>query len=63
MRWSLFCGFSLLLLGVFGGLGCLQTAGGRCVQDSDCTTGHCSFYGEQSTAGRCVASVVATPQD
>jgi hypothetical protein len=45
------------------GFGCQQTVGGRCVQDSDCTTGICSFYGESAAAGHCEAPTVATPPD
>ncbi len=44
-----------LLLGV-SGLACTEGLGGRCVQDSDCSSGSCSSPGESTEGGRCVSS-------
>ncbi len=37
----------------FGGA-CTQGLGGRCVQDSDCASGHCSHGGVSTEGGRCI---------
>ncbi len=37
------------------GIACTQGLGGRCVQDSDCSSGMCSASGETTEGGRCVA--------
>ena len=51
---------SVLVASFFAGLAgiaCTQGIGGRCVQDSDCSSGVCSSNGQLLTAegGRCVA--------
>jgi hypothetical protein len=66
MNRSPFRGFALLLVCAAAGalgIGCKQTVGGRCVQDSDCTTGICSFYGETASAGRCESPAPVTTPD
>ncbi len=55
MARSPFGGFALLLACALTGPGCQQSDGGRCVMNSDCLSGICSFYGESAMAGRCEA--------
>lgn len=62
-------GFVACLALGFGGA-CSEGIGGRCVQDSDCASGHCSMVGISTEGGRCaepgtnvVDTGVSTPQD
>ena len=46
------------------GIACTQGLGGRCVQNSDCSSGMCSSTGQTTEGGRCVApgsTIVPTP--
>ena len=57
---------SVLVASFFAGLAgiaCTEGVGGRCVQDSDCSSGMCSATGETTEGGRCVApgSTVTLP--
>jgi hypothetical protein len=56
-------GFALLLACALAGLGCTQDVGGRCVQDSDCTSGHCSINGVKVPAGHCESNTPTTLLD
>jgi hypothetical protein len=46
---------ALFVLSAVGGFACSQSVGGRCVQNSDCSSGICSGTGEGSP-GVCLAS-------
>src|SRR6185312_3113903 len=50
----------VLLCSAFLGFGCKQGAGVRCVQDSDCETGHCMGAGVQG--GHCAATTTGGTQ-
>jgi len=41
--------------GLVGGIACSQGLGGRCVQDSDCSSGLCQGAANTDEGGRCVA--------
>jgi hypothetical protein len=56
-------GFALLLACALAGLGCTQGVGGRCVQDSDCESGHCSVTGVTVSAGHCESNTPTTLPD
>ena len=50
----------ILLASALGLFGCQQGLGGRCVQDSDCSSGHCSAQGETAQGGICQAETTGT---
>src|SRR5450432_2247999 len=56
-------GFALLLAFALSGLGCTQSVGGRCVQNSDCSSGLCSVNGVTVSSGRCESNTPTTLLD
>jgi hypothetical protein len=56
-----FHGFAFLFVCALPGFACSQGIGGRCVQNSDCSSGICSMVGQSVSGGRCIGLPTGVP--